>query len=415
MFFSLNFNYKYLRKADFTCNFVSFSKLYAPLLSSDAYKLYLYMCSEISIYDVVKSYKNKVSEICLVLGFNEKVFHEARENIEALGLLKTFTNKEDIIYFEIIEPLCFKSFSENMSLKNLLIDKVGKNYFHKIAGQLDQEELTKDFDNISSSLESFFSNKNVSLSKQFNFEKLYKNLSSITSINVTISKVAIETIDYYYKKNNLSFQEIERIVIDSIVKENNSFIVSNSLLESEFKKLCGHKDLDIFHKIVPLNRNKNIFIEKSSVSTLQRVFHDYKNLSPEQYLSSIYNTEISDEEKKIIDEIRNEFLFPDYVINIMIDFSLPITHSELNLKYLKKMGKTFKVNNVSSLEEIYEFLFKWKNRDFNEKRISKQSKSKLKRSDNDANDDLQNINDFENSENKDSDESLEEDLVSLDF
>ena len=93
MFFSLNSNYKYLRKADFYYNFVAFSKLYAPLVSSDAYKLYSYMCSEISIYDVVKSYKNKISEICLVLGLDEQSFHNSRKNLEALWLLKTFTNK----------------------------------------------------------------------------------------------------------------------------------------------------------------------------------------------------------------------------------------------------------------------------------------------------------------------------------
>lgn len=415
MFFSLNLNYKYLRKADFSYNFVSFSKLYAPLLSSDAYKLYSYMCSEISIYDVVKSYKNKISEICLLLGLNEQSFHEARKNLEALGLLKTFTNKEDVIYFEVIEPLNFKNFCENMSLKNLIIDKIGKNYYHKIAGQLDHEELTSDFENISSNLENFFSEKNISVSKQFNFEKLYENLSSITSINVIISKEVQDTIEYYYKKNNLSFKEIERIVIDSIVKENNNFVISNSLLESEFKKLCGYKDFDIFHKIVPLNRNKNIFIEKSSVSTLQKIFHDYKNLSPEQYLSSIYNMQITNDEKNIIDEIRNEFLFPDYVINIMIDFSLPITHSELNLKYLKKMGKTFKVNNVSSLEEIYDFLFKWKNRDFSEKKRAKKNQELLVNNENFLEISFSNEKSLENNETIDSDESLEEDLTNLDF
>ncbi|MDE5553024.1 MAG: hypothetical protein K2I67_00570, partial [Malacoplasma sp.] len=253
MFFSLNSNYKYLRKADFYYNFVAFSKLYAPLVSSDAYKLYSYMCSEISIYDVIKSYRNKISEICLVLGLDEQSFHNARKNLEALGLLKTFTNKEDIIYFEVIEPLDFKNFSENMSLRNLIIDKVGKNYYHKITGQLDHEELNGEFENISCNLESFFNEKNISLSNQFNFEKLYENLSNITSINVTISKEAQETIEYYFKKNNLSFQEIERIVFDSLIKENNNFVISNNLLESEFKKLCGHKDLDYFHKVVPLN------------------------------------------------------------------------------------------------------------------------------------------------------------------
>lgn len=415
MFFSLDSKYKYLRKADFYYNFVVFSKLYTPLLSSNAYKLYSYMCSEISIYDVVKSYQNKISEICLVLNLKEEEFHEARKNLEALELLKTFSNKEDVIYFEIIEPLEFKEFTENLSLRDLFIDKVGKNYYHKLVGQLSEEELTKDYKDISCNLEAYFKDQNINLSKKFNFEKLYANLSSFTSINVSVSDEAKETIEYYFRKYNLTFQEVERIVFDSLVKEKNNFTISKTLLESEFKKLCGQKDLSLLETIVPINRNKNMFIEKSSITSLQKVFHDYKNLTPEQYLSSIYNSEISEEELSIINEIRNQFRFPDYIINIMIDFSLPITHSELNLKYLKKMGKTFKVNNVSSLEEIYDFLFKWKNRESLKKQSSSKRTSKKQSSEKEYVFNEQKI-EYDYSQVSEFDDSnSEEDLVSLDF
>ncbi|MDE5553380.1 MAG: DnaD domain protein, partial [Malacoplasma sp.] len=132
-------------------------------------------------------------------------------------------------------------------------------------------------------------------------------------------------------------------------------------------------------------------------------------------LSSIYNTKISDEERMIINQIRNEFLFPDYVINIMIDFSLPITHSELNLKYLKKMGKTFKVNNVSSLEEIYDFLFKWKNREIMKNKITSNKNYYPLDEENYGNYDSKSEEYFEISEKINSDDSSEEDLVSLEF
>lgn len=354
----LQSEYKYIYKTDISINLAILNKAYAPLLSSKALAFYNFMYAELLIYNTVKFFTNHIGSIFKFLNITKKKeFDDIRNNLEALKLLNTYYEKStNTYYFELLEPKKFSDLIENKKVESLLIETIGENELHKLKTQFASAFVTDNVKKISESFDSYYSNNNrVRETLEFNFDKLYKSISKTSSLAINIDDVKNE-INEYYINYDVSYENIEKAIYNSIVKKGNQFVVNKLLFLQEVSQFNNSSvKLDFFNKI-KLNRNKQMFIEKSSIDSLSNIFFDYKNLKSEQYLSAILKSEVSDEEIKIINELRNKYFLNDSLINIMIDFSIDKTHHKLNVKYLTKTARSFNLENIETVEQAYEYL-----------------------------------------------------------
>ena len=354
----LQSEYKYIYKTDISINLAILNKAYAPLLSSKALAFYNFMYAELLIYNTVKFFTNHIGSIFKFLNITKKKeFDDIRNNLEALKLLNTYYEKStNTYYFELLEPKKFSDLIENKKVESLLIETIGENELHKLKTQFASAFVPDNVKKISESFDSYYSNNNrVRETLEFNFDKLYKSISKTSSLAINIDDVKNE-INEYYVNYDVSYENIEKAIYNSIVKKGNEFVVNKLLFLQEVSQFNNSSvKLDFFNKI-KLNRNKQMFIEKSSIDSLSNIFFDYKNLKSEQYLSAILKSEISDEEIKIINELRSKYFLNDSLINIMIDFSIDKTHHKLNVKYLTKTARSFNLENIETVEQAYEYL-----------------------------------------------------------
>ncbi|BAC43993.1 conserved hypothetical protein [Malacoplasma penetrans HF-2] len=398
MSFYIDSEYKYIYKSDFNPNVFLMSKLYAPFLNKEAFQLYIFMCEELRNFSNTKFYINRVRDILSILNIKESDFNDLRNNLESLQLLKTYTS-DNKVYFELFEPLKFDKFIENKHYKTNLEEKIGKNMFDKLVAQYGAIEFTESLSDISIDPKKYFESKNFKKENTFNFEMLYQKLSTTSKFHIIISDDVKKEIEYYYTEQNLSFLEIEKCVYNSLIKNKNDFEINLNLIQVELEKLADKSVLDL-QAITKINHSNKLFIEKFSISDLNIVFKNYRNLKPEQFLTSLTLEDLTETDFKIINTLRNKYLISESLINIMIDFSIRKTHNELNEKYLYKMAKSFNLENISSLNEAYDFLFNWDKKEVKEpkkeRKYNKRTYSSKKKKDEDISLDNESFNEFNN-------------------
>lgn len=353
---SENFIYKFINKPNLNFNHLILSKIYMPMLNAQAFSLYYYLSSELKSSFIIYS-DSKIEKILKILNLTKDEFELARKNLESLNLIQTFFDSDsNSVYFEIFEPLSFETFISNRKLLSILIDLIGQREFDKLELIFSDSKPSSNYKNFSEKLDTFFLDKKINLVYSFDFEEIYRRISKMTSQNVYFSEESKKKIDHYYLEFKLSLNEIEKCLYDSIIIKDNDLHVGETLLETQLSSLVSNfKNISIINKI-KINRNKNIFIEKSSISDLHVIFNDYKKFDSEQYFSFITKDDITKEEQDTIIKLRNKFHLPDFLINIMIDYSLNKTHTKLNEKYLIKVAKSFNVSSISTIEEAYDYL-----------------------------------------------------------
>ncbi|MDE7433981.1 MAG: DnaD domain protein, partial [Mycoplasmoidaceae bacterium] len=114
------------------------------------------------------------------------------------------------------------------------------------------------------------------------------------------------------------------------------------------------KNVNVFSSI-KLHRNAAMFIKNLSDKEMLDIFNEYKNLNSEQYLAAIYKAPLSVEEKDVINSLRKTYKLPDYIINLLVDFTIFKTKGKLNSTYIYKVAKTINGLNLNTLDEIYSY------------------------------------------------------------
>ena len=87
-----------------------------------------------------------------------------------------------------------------------------------------------------------------------------------------------------------------------------------------------------------------MFSRRIDASELQRIFLDYKNIAPEQCLSSINRQQLDSNESSLSETMKRDNHLPNSSINISVVWSLRKTNGTLNLKYIRKLATSVSVS-----------------------------------------------------------------------
>lgn len=340
MSFSIAFEYKYINKFNFNPNIFSLSKIYSAFLSTDAIALYVYMSEELKNIKTISIFKNKINEILSLLKFDETRFNLAKQNLEKIGLLKSYISDDSKIFFELFEPLKLSDFLKFNFFSTKIESIISKDLLNKIKLQFEGFEIPDNLKDISTKSE--ITQLNNSNNTVFDFDKLYKKLNSLSTKKFIFEEQSKNIIQQYFRKNIFSFHEIEEIIYNCISENGDDYFI-------EFQKLNKY--------LYEMSNKKNSMISDSSnEKKVEFCETDYDNFNFFDYYENLTCEKLLDEEIKIIKKIKNKFNFTDGVINVMILYSLKKTYGKINENYLNKMGKSLKINNINNSYSALEYL-----------------------------------------------------------
>ncbi len=365
------FNVKYVIYKDYgyTLNYELLYDLYSPIIGSEAVNLYINLYHESTKQAKmpgISSYLKDLNDLC---NHSSAVFTELRAKLEAIGLLQTYLQEsndqlERTYHFVIKQPLSFSKFIDNQKFRFLLIKSIGQLNYEKLEYMYMPSRVPADSTNVSSTFEIVFDDNDLSNVKTFNFDKLYENIAKNTSTVIVINNECKSIIESYHQNYNLSESEIEHIIYGCIVENNGTYEVDHDLLSVKFHEYINSaKNVSVFSNI-KLHRNVAMFVKNLSSEQMQVIFNEYKNLNSEQYLSAIYKAPLSAEEIETIETLRKTYKLSDYVINLLVDFTIFKTNGKLNRTYICKIAKTINGLNLNRLTDIYNF-FRFNNQDIN--------------------------------------------------
>jgi replication initiation and membrane attachment protein len=348
-----------LKKYEHTLNQKLLYDLYAPILQNNTINFYINLFNKADKQSQTMNIATDINEYFKATTTTLVEFSEARTKLEAMGLLTTYlqvnSNGVSTYTFILNEPLNFSSFIANQKYRHLLIKNIGQvNYeeleYIYLANRIPQEAV-----NLSATFEQVFNDEEIQKITNVNFQDLYAKLAASTSLPVIIEQTSKDIIESFFKSYDLSTKEIEACVLNSInITDDDIYHVDSDLLKLNFNKLITSvNNLNVL-KNIQLNRNAKIFMKYSAPEDLNNIFNDYNSLNSEQYLRAIVKTSLTPEHLETIKILREKYLLPDYVINLLVDYTLFKTNGTLNSKYINKVAQTVNALNLKTLTEIYD-------------------------------------------------------------
>jgi replication initiation and membrane attachment protein DnaB len=266
-----------------------------------------------------------------------------------MNLIETYiNNSNDLFFININEPLNFINFMENYKYKTLFKNIVPIDLIEELEYAY-TKSIPNEFINISASFDSVYHSNDIKL---FDFQKLLEITSKRTSCVVNIDDIK-DTILAYDKNYHLSMSDFANCICNSLIKNDNIYTVDITIFILYINKIINVNDN--ISAIVKLNRQTSMFLKKMGYDELKLIFNDYNSLNPERFLHSVIKCNLSDDDIETINILKNRYLMPDFIINIIIDKTI-VTTNKLNRKYATKLAQSINSLGFKTLEEIYDFL-----------------------------------------------------------
>ena len=348
------------------------TNLYQPIIGYTAVSLYLTLLNDLNNKRDSIEYTHHHLMTSMQLKLDNII--DARFKLEGIGLLKTYvkTSEIDEYMYILYSPLSAYEFFNHPILNIVLYNNIGAKEYQNLQDYYKVSRIiTKDYLDITKSFEQVYTtNTNIKL--------LFDN-SDIE--NNTIKKLEIKSnfdmdllIDSIPKRlvNDKCFtDEIKELIINlsyiyKIDNINMQGLVKNSLNEkglidkTELRKSCRNfYQFENNGKLPTLIYNKQPEYLKTPIgndSKLSKLIYYFENTSPNDFLRKCYgNTEPTNRDKKLIENLMYEQKLNPGVVNVLIDYVLKVNNKKLNKDYIETIvgqWKRLKVETVTDAMEV---------------------------------------------------------------
>lgn len=338
------------------------SLLYAPLMGSDAYMLYMAFQALLERNNL-KSETFTHKEFLSIYSFKENDFLKARYKLEGIGLLISYLDDNHNYLYIICPPLTPRNFLKDATIGLYLYAKLDENVFNIIYNHFKIEKVEKgNYQNVTKAFDEVFesridsdktyekfsyilgrkANQNIKITNSsFDFDKFLKNIdTALLETGVTTNfNAQIKNIAFVY-----GFDEGEMISLfnDSI---NKSGYYDYRLLKRRANTLFTYKR----NMKAPMLEAK----ENGEVANTDLI--DWlENAAPVDILSA-YSPNFSEKMLDTITDIYANIDLPRGVLNVMIIKVINDKGELPAVKYFEKMSKDWVSHGVLSTPDAVKY------------------------------------------------------------
>lgn len=294
---------------------------------------------------------------------------EAREKLEAIGLLKTYLKKGNInnYIYELFSPLSAYEFFNNPILDVTLLDNIGTSEYNKLVEYFrlpkieidDYQDITCSFTDVFEQVKEVLkqdykeiktiNKNNINVINSINLENIFEmipdemlNKKRITKETKTI----IEKLSFIY---NLNEEDLFEIIFNSINDEN---IIDLEKLKTNCRKYYSFenkgKQPGILYKKQPENLRKPI----TDLSDRSKIINKFETISPYEFLYEKNNyTKPSSTDLKTLEYLLIDQKLNPGVVNVLIDYVLRINNNKFVRSFVTSISSQWVRNKIKTVEE----------------------------------------------------------------
>lgn len=313
----------------------SFDLLYGPLMSNEAYRLYLFLMT-LSQLKTVLDYQM----IANALDFDLDELESYRKEIETLSLLETY-EKDNQHYLILHKPLDYYEFKNHQILGRFFIKKHSAARLQEIVALLSGQRFSSLENNISQSLDLEVLNgydkeheqdyQNISKhhsNQKFNMEVLLNLCGDIIFPKKLRTKAILALIESYASAYNIPYQSLKKYIDNAIPVDQSTFD------QETFKKLAS-----INHQPLPKG--------------------DPYSWPPEKFLASLQDgLPVINSDLYLLRDLKEKYGFNYEVINVLIEYVIKHHEGSLARSIVEKIASSWKRAKVGTREQAQDILKK---------------------------------------------------------
>ena len=348
------------------------SDLYQPIIGYKAMSVYLTLVNEATNQKVSPIITHE--ELFVRMQINASEFMEARRNLEAIGLLKSYLNQDGdpkVYYYEVYAPKTPKSFLENALFFGMLIKTLGEAKAKKLKNLYNLSLPVNKGNDVSTSFVEVFApdyndeafrialeskdqlltHQTMKITSEFEYEKFFSSLKEISQITSTA----------FTRKD---MKEIERLsTLYGLTEENAAQVVAGIYDAHQVKgKHLNYEKLDeamrneTSYALLTHRRKKDKVLISGKTDLAQKV-NLMEETAPAKYLSILQNgAKVAPSDLALLHDISLNYGLENSVINALVDYVLSMNDNVLSRPYVEKVAASLARQGVSSAYEAMEYL-----------------------------------------------------------
>lgn len=343
-------------------------KLYQPIIGSVAISLYFTLWSNLDASQIISAeytHHSLMAEMRIKL---EDIL-EAREKLEAIGLLKTYIKKGNInsYIYELYSPLEPSEFIDNPILATTLISNIGKAEYEKVLNIFkvpsidleDYKDVSTSFSDafeVTNSLE-IYDGKDVRKIKQVDLlvdESIDLNslLALIPNEILNHRSITKDTKSLIYKLAyiyNLDEGELSELIRNSV---NEKKIIDKDLLRSNCHNYYTFEHQNTTPSLVYKKQPEYLRTKVSDDSRKSKQIYTFETTSPYDFLTG-KNKGIKPSKKELllVENLMVDYELTPGVVNVLIDYVLRINDNKLTRNFVLTIANQWKRSNIKTVEE----------------------------------------------------------------
>lgn len=344
------------------------SLLYKPIIGYQAVSLYETLRNDLDNTEFSSNELNH-HHLMSIMQLSLIEILQAREKLEAIGLLKTYikqTDTNNYVYL-LYSPLSAEEIFNHPILNIVLYSNLGKEEYNKLINLFkipkislkDYEEITSSFDDVFSSVEkktldlniemNKYNSNDINISKGIDFDELISSIPNAEYNDKTFDKNIKKLINNLSFSYNLKTYELSGLVRDSLNER--GYIDKEKLRKSARNYYQFEHDNNL---PTLLYKRQPEYLKKPTGdnSKWAAMVYTFENLTPYEFLKAKYKgAEPTDRDKRLIESLMNDQQLSPGVVNVIIAYTLKTNDEKLTKAYVETIAGQLKRLNVETVEE----------------------------------------------------------------
>ncbi len=348
------------------------TKLYQPVIGITAVSLYFTLWSDLDASQIISNeynHHNLMTEMRIKL---EDII-EAREKLEAIGLIKTYLKKDSIntYIYELYSPLSPEEFFENPILNDTLESNVGPKMYGQIVKIFQIPKINlKEYKDVSAPFNKTFKITNktplgapedIRKVKQLDIlidEKVDLNniLSLIPEEILNPKNVMPEIKSLIYKLAfiyNLNEEELSELIRNSV---NEKHLIDKDLLRTNCKNYYTFEYQGKTPSLIYKNQPEYLRKQITDTSKKSKMIYAFETTTPYDFLiSKNKGAKPAKNDLTLIETLLVDYNLSPGVVNVLVDYVLRINSNKLTKNFCLAIASQWKRENIKTAEEAMNF------------------------------------------------------------
>lgn len=342
--------------------------LYQPIIGYKSISLYFSLWMYLDKRELISNeFTHHQLMMTMQLKLSEIV--EAREKLEAIGLLKTYVRKSNInnFVYEMYSPISAYEFLNNPVLVTALYNNIGKNEYEKIIEYFKIPRISlKDYEEITCSFNEIFKSVNIS-----GFERL-ENVNKYSSNKINIeSKIDLENIISLIPEevfnvrsltnetkeliNKISFiYNFDDVRMSELIRESltDKKTIDKQLLKTNSRKYYQFENSGKLPSLIYRTQPEYLRKPVGDTSNRAKMIYQFETTTPYDFLQSKYkNNKPSKTDIAILEYLLLEMNLNAGVVNVLIDYVLKINNNKLSKNFIDAIASQWAKSKIETVEE----------------------------------------------------------------